>query len=193
MTLAVQLRVAKLEKNVSELKKIDHSAKALAALKSQVPMINLIQEILSVSQLPSQDKNPGNINNTLATRYLRKIEKDGLAGQNQGKKTKRRRTKELESSKKPSTTKENPKGKAPSKGYKTGKYASAKEPVEEPIAEVVMDDAGEDVVHDNDQPQHTSEPKTTKTPNPKWFKQPPRPPTPDPEWNKHQVILSQHE
>ncbi|GJR70483.1 hypothetical protein Tco_0016548 [Tanacetum coccineum] len=70
-----------------------------------------------------------------------------------------------ESSKKPSTTKETPKGKDPSKGSKTGKSASAKEPVEEPIAEVVMDDAGDDVVRDDDQPQDTSEPTTTKTPN----------------------------
>ncbi|GJU80809.1 retrovirus-related pol polyprotein from transposon TNT 1-94 [Tanacetum coccineum] len=46
-----------------------------------------------------------------------------------------------ESPKKPSTTKEIPKGKAPSKGSKTGKSASAKESVEEPIAEVVMDNA----------------------------------------------------
>ncbi|GKA61808.1 hypothetical protein Tco_0761327 [Tanacetum coccineum] len=44
------------------------------------------------------------------------------------------------SSKKPSTTKETPKGKAPSKGSKTSKSASAKEPVKEPIAEVLMDD-----------------------------------------------------
>ncbi|GKD23069.1 hypothetical protein Tco_1224772 [Tanacetum coccineum] len=35
----VQLRVAKIEKDVSKLKKIDHSAKALATLKSQVPMV----------------------------------------------------------------------------------------------------------------------------------------------------------
>ncbi|GKA81097.1 hypothetical protein Tco_0787789 [Tanacetum coccineum] len=34
---AVQLRVAKLENDVSELKKIDHSTEALATLKSQVP------------------------------------------------------------------------------------------------------------------------------------------------------------
>ncbi|GKA69572.1 hypothetical protein Tco_0775636 [Tanacetum coccineum] len=108
---------------------------------------------------------------------------------NQGKKTKRKRTKESESSKKPSTTKETPKGKAPSKGSKNSKSASAKEPVEEPIAEVVMDDAGEDVVRDDDQPQDTSEPKTDKTSNPEWFKQPLRPPTPDPEWNKCQVVL----
>ncbi|GJS89874.1 hypothetical protein Tco_0772510 [Tanacetum coccineum] len=83
------------------------------------------------------------------------------AGPNQGKKTKRRRTKESESSKKSFTTKETPQGKAPSKGSKTGKFASVKEPVEEPIAEVVMDDASEDVVRDDDQPQDTSEPTMT--------------------------------
>ncbi|GJR72266.1 hypothetical protein Tco_0084631, partial [Tanacetum coccineum] len=107
-----------------------------------------------------------------------------------GKKTKRRRTNESESSKKPSTTKETPKGKGPSKGSKTGKATSSKEPVEEPTAEVVMDDAGEDVVRDDDQPQDTSEPKTAKTPNPEWFTQPPRPPTPDSEWNKRQDPLT---
>ncbi|GJY04222.1 hypothetical protein Tco_0370162 [Tanacetum coccineum] len=36
---AVQLRVAKLKKDVSELKKIDHTAKALASLKYQVPTV----------------------------------------------------------------------------------------------------------------------------------------------------------
>ncbi|GJR57683.1 hypothetical protein Tco_1499845 [Tanacetum coccineum] len=82
------------------------------------------------------------------------------------------KTIESESSKKPSTTKEIPKGKALLKGSKTGNSASTKELVEEPIAEVVMDDAvnttGENV-------------------------QPPRPPTPDLEWNKHQVVLGQPE
>ncbi|GKD33512.1 hypothetical protein Tco_1249021 [Tanacetum coccineum] len=96
-------------------------------------------------------------------------DEDPLARPNQGKKTKRRRTKESESFKKPSTTKEIPKGKALSKGSKTGKSASSKKLVEEPTAEVVMDDAGEDVVRDDDQPQHTSEPKTTKTLNLEWF------------------------
>ncbi|GJX88784.1 hypothetical protein Tco_0340798 [Tanacetum coccineum] len=91
-------------------------------------------------------------------------DEDPPARPNQGKKTKRRRTKESESSKKPSSTKETPKGKAPTKGSKTGKSASAKEPVEEPIAEVVM-----------------------------MMLQPPRPPTPDPEWNKRQVVLDQPE
>nr|GEU79524.1 retrovirus-related Pol polyprotein from transposon TNT 1-94 [Tanacetum cinerariifolium] len=74
-----------------------------------------------------------------------------------------------ESSKKPSTTKETPKGKASLKGSKTGKSVSAKEPVEELSAKVAMDDtvntAGEDGVLDDDQSQDTSEPKTNKTPN----------------------------
>ncbi|GJT21569.1 hypothetical protein Tco_0891506 [Tanacetum coccineum] len=114
-----------------------------------------------------------------------------------GKKTKRRRTKELESSKKTSTTKEISKGKASTKSSKTGKSASAKEPVKELIIEVVMDDAvhtaSEDVVRDDEQPQDTSEPKTNKTPNQDWFKQPPRPPTPCLEWKKRQVVLDQPE
>nr|GEW84820.1 hypothetical protein [Tanacetum cinerariifolium] len=90
-------------------------------------------------------------------------------------------------------TRETPKGKASSKGSTNGKSAFAKEPVEEPTAEVVMDDASEDVVRDDDQPQDTFEPKTTKTLNLKWFTQPPRPPTPDPKWSKRQVILGQPE
>ncbi|GJX78859.1 hypothetical protein Tco_0327008 [Tanacetum coccineum] len=79
------------------------------------------------------------------------------------------------------------------KSSKTSKSASAKEPIEEPIAEVVMDDAGEDVIRDDDHPQDTSEPKTSKTLNQDWFKQPPRSPTPDLEWNKRQVVLGQPE
>ncbi|GJS68571.1 hypothetical protein Tco_0683136 [Tanacetum coccineum] len=118
-------------------------------------------------------------------------DEDPLAGPNQGKTTKRRRTKESESSKKPSFTKDTTKGKTPTKGSKIGKSAPAKEPVEEPIAEVIMDDAGDDVARDDNPPQDTSEPKTRKTLNPEWFKQPPRPPTPDPKWNKRQVVLDQ--
>nr|GEU66204.1 hypothetical protein [Tanacetum cinerariifolium] len=45
-------------------------------------------------------------------------DEDHLAGPNQGKKTKRRRTKESESLKKPSTTKETPKGNALTKDSK---------------------------------------------------------------------------
>nr|GEW08606.1 hypothetical protein [Tanacetum cinerariifolium] len=110
-------------------------------------------------------------------------DEDPPSGPNQGRKTKRRRTKESKSFKKPSSTKETPKGKALTKGSKTGKFASVKELVEEPIADVVMDDAGDDVARDDNKTQDTSEPKTRKSLNLDWFTQPPRPPTPDPEWN----------
>ncbi|GJY89230.1 hypothetical protein Tco_0503858 [Tanacetum coccineum] len=124
-------------------------------------------------------------------------DEDPFAGPNQGKKTKRRRTKDSESSMKPSTTKESSKGKALTKSFKTGKSATAQEPIKEPIAEVVMDDlettANEDVVNDADCPQDYVTPKTKKPFKDTWFKQPPRPPTPDPEWNKRQVVTDQPE
>ncbi|GKF69097.1 hypothetical protein Tco_0202154, partial [Tanacetum coccineum] len=43
--------------------------------------------------------------------------------------------------------------KDPPAGPKPGKSASAKELVEEPIAEVIMDDADDDVAHDDNPPQ----------------------------------------
>nr|GFA17511.1 retrovirus-related Pol polyprotein from transposon TNT 1-94 [Tanacetum cinerariifolium] len=88
-------------------------------------------------------------------------DEDPSAGSNQDKITNRRRSKESESSKKPPITKETPKGRAPSKGFKTGKSATTREPIEEPIAEVVMDDpvntAAEDVepVVSTDTPYYT--------------------------------------
>nr|GEU91395.1 peptide-N(4)-(N-acetyl-beta-glucosaminyl) asparagine amidase isoform X2 [Tanacetum cinerariifolium] len=57
------------------------------------------------------------------------------AGPNQGKITKRRRTKMSDTAKKSSSSKESSKGKTPTKGSKAGKSALAKESVEEPIAE----------------------------------------------------------
>ncbi|GKE32633.1 hypothetical protein Tco_1451955, partial [Tanacetum coccineum] len=82
-------------------------------------------------------------------------------------------------------------GKAPTKNSKTDKYATTQEPIEELIAEVVMDDlyttTNEDVENDVDRPQDYVAPKTNKPSRDTWFKQPPRPPTPKPEWNKHQV------
>ncbi|GJY01585.1 hypothetical protein Tco_0359737 [Tanacetum coccineum] len=240
---AVEIRVAKLEKDVSELKTVDHSSEALAVLQSQVSIVvdsyldtkvgdvfqkELPSVILKIKKeqvekqkkpqftIKSTDKaaleeydlksslyqsmhannsfNRNPANHRLYHELMEPLiedenamdkgvadivkdhkrkhdddedddDEDPPAGPNQGKKTKRRKTKESESSKKPSTTKETSK-------------------VKEPIAEVVMDVAGDDVVRDDDQPQDTSEPKTRKTPNPDWFKQHPRPPTPDPEWNK---------
>ncbi|GJZ92628.1 hypothetical protein Tco_0664693 [Tanacetum coccineum] len=206
----VELRVAKLEKDVSEVKTVDHSSKALVVLQSQhlpeltkkpTPIAEQELEkspsdILKIKKEQAESQKTHSLPSSLLTRQLLKtLIKDenamdkGVAdivkghkrkhdddednddefppdGPNQGNKTKRIRTKESESSKKPSTTKETLKGKAPTKGSKTGKSASAKEPVEEPIAEVVMDDAGDDVARDDYQPQDTSKPKTRKTLNP---------------------------
>ncbi|GJR49817.1 hypothetical protein Tco_1400338 [Tanacetum coccineum] len=277
----VQLRVAKLEKDVSKLKKINLSTEALVALKTQVPSvvnnylgskvgdvpkiqtptIDLEQEpeespskILKTKKeqaekqetpkytIKSKDKVAleeydqksalyqtmhrnksfnGNLANYILYHALMEAliedkkamdrgvvdtikdhkrkhdddddDEDPPARPNQDKQTKRKINKESESSKKPSSTKETPKGKAPSKGSKSGKSASTKEPVKEPIVEVVMDDAGENVVRNDDQPQDTSEPKIVRTSNPEWFIQPLRPPTPDSEWNKRQVVLDQPE
>nr|GEV41501.1 hypothetical protein [Tanacetum cinerariifolium] len=118
-------------------------------------------------------------------------DKDPPVGPNQGKKTKRGRTKESKSFKTPSTTKETLKGKTPTKDSKTSKSASTKETVEENIAKVIMDATGDDVLHDDDQSQDTLKPKTRKTLNPVWFNQPLRPPTPDPEWNKRHLVVDQ--
>nr|GEU83973.1 hypothetical protein [Tanacetum cinerariifolium] len=119
-------------------------------------------------------------------------DKDPFDGPNQSKKTKRRRTKESESSMKPSTTKETSKRKASSKSSKTSKFVTTKELIEVPTAEVVMDDletnTNDDVVNDTDYPQDDVSPKTKKPSRDTWFKQPLRPPTPDPEWNKCQVL-----
>nr|GEW70221.1 hypothetical protein [Tanacetum cinerariifolium] len=229
---AIELRVVKLEKDVSELKAIDHSSVALVVLQSYVPTVvdsyldtkvkdvfqkelkkhttDLIHkyslqhlpeltkkstptteqeyeksllEILKIKKEQAESqKNPQftikstdkasleeydlksalyqsmhanmffnrTANHRLYQALMEALIEDENTIDKRGKKTKRRRTKESESLKKPSTTKETPKGKAPTKGFKTGKSASEKEPVEEPIAEMIMDDAGDDLTSDPD-------------------------------------------
>ncbi|GKB49950.1 hypothetical protein Tco_0900703, partial [Tanacetum coccineum] len=208
----VQLRVAKLEKDVSQLKKIDLSLKLLRLLKikdhlfryylgckvgdKQTPAVDLEQEskkspseilkikteqaekqkmlkftIKSTDQVALKEYDQKSalyqtmhanksFNRNLANHRLYHDLMEALIDDENSKQTKRKRTKDSESSKKPSTTKETPKGNALSKGSKTGKSAFAKEPVEEPIDEVVIDNAGDD-----DQPQDASKPKTTKYSN----------------------------
>nr|GEV12210.1 retrovirus-related Pol polyprotein from transposon TNT 1-94 [Tanacetum cinerariifolium] len=145
----LKLTVAKLENDVSELKKIDHFVKALATLKAQVPTEQAKKQKMPKYTIKSTNKvtlkeydqksdlyqtmhENKSFNRNLANHRLyhdlikvlikdenamdkevadtvkdhkRKHDdddEDPLAGPNQGKKTKRRRTKELESSKKPS-------------------------------------------------------------------------------------------
>ncbi|GJX68656.1 hypothetical protein Tco_0304383, partial [Tanacetum coccineum] len=66
-------------------------------------------------------------------------DEDPSAGSNQGKKTKRRRTKDSESSKKSSASK----GNIPPQTSKYDKPVHAKESVDEPIKEVIMDAAND--------------------------------------------------
>ncbi|GJS71487.1 hypothetical protein Tco_0704328 [Tanacetum coccineum] len=155
--------IAKLEKDVSELKTIDHSTEALAILKSQV--LSVVDNYLGSKVGDIKMQMDRMVTVQLKTIRGSMMDDDDLSGINEGK--------------------------APTKGSKTGKSASAKEPIEEPITEVIMDDAGDDVAHDDNPPQDTLEPKIRKTMNPDWFKQPPRPLTLDLERNKRQVVLDQ--
>ncbi|GJW44628.1 hypothetical protein Tco_0073427 [Tanacetum coccineum] len=180
-----KLRVAKLEKDVSELKNINLSAEALTTKHSedliqkhsvkpapelskiQNPTVNLEQgseksasEILKIKR-EQAEKNP--TNHKLYHALMEALIEDENAIDKGVADTVKDHKRKHDDDDPPARPNQ---GKAPSKGFKTGKSASAKEPVEEPIAEVVMDDAGEDL-------------------------QPPRPPTPDPEWNKRQVVLGQ--
>nr|GEV13482.1 retrovirus-related Pol polyprotein from transposon TNT 1-94 [Tanacetum cinerariifolium] len=263
----VKLKVAKLEQNVSELKKIDHSAALLfnhnfqqlliksskkkESEKSPEEIINIKREQAEKQQtskytIKSTDKaalkeydqksslfrtihenqtfNMNAANHALYHSLMEALiedekamdkrvvdtmkdhkrkhddnddDEDPSAGPNQGKTTKEKRTKESESTKKPSTTKETSKGKAPTISSKTGKSATAKEPVEEPIVKVQMDDTthyeGEDMAHDDERPKDSSKPKTDKTDRQGWFKQAPWSHTPNPEWNKRQAVIDQPE
>ncbi|GKE56562.1 hypothetical protein Tco_1495747 [Tanacetum coccineum] len=134
-----------------------------------------------------------------AEKVLRKRDRDRedpSAGPNQGKKTKRSRTKESNPSKKSSTSKESSNGKSPAKTSKSSKSVTVEEPVEEPVFKMASDDIEQtidDVANDVDQPPDDSTQTKDKAPKQDWFKQPPRPPTPDPEWNKRQVVLDQPE
>ncbi|GJV49418.1 hypothetical protein Tco_1439630 [Tanacetum coccineum] len=222
--LRVLLRVAKLEKDVSELKNIDHSAATIATLKSQVPTVvddylgsKLGDALQKALQKHSKDLihkhfvKPTPESSKIKTPIIN-LEKGSKNSASEILKIKREQAEKqktlkftIKSIDKASLKEYDQKSAlyptmhankkhdddevdddedlpaGPNQGSKTGKSASAKEPVKEPTTEVVMDDAGEDVVRDNDKPQDTSEPMTTKTLNPNWFTQPPRPPTPDPE------------
>nr|GEU83139.1 hypothetical protein [Tanacetum cinerariifolium] len=110
---------------------------------------------------------------------------------NQGKTLKNRRTRESESAKKPFTTKETSKGKAPKKDFKTGKFAPAEEPVEEPTKKVSMDERPtEDIPSLDDMhvldPEDTDNAHIPKVPTTTtWFRpltEEERPASPEPEW-----------
>ncbi|GKD28946.1 hypothetical protein Tco_1239724 [Tanacetum coccineum] len=202
---AIAQRVYVLEKDVQELKQVDYSVVLVESIRSQVPSVvkeyigSSLGDALQKTKQETTAKE--NIPKFSATPYDQAAEdEDGLdrmfpeqpkqkkrdhgddkdedpsAGPNQGKKTKRRRTKEFELSKKSSTSK----GNSSPKTSKSDKHVHAEESVVVPTHEVIMDAAIDDVVIDNDQPQDDSE-------------QPLMPPTLDPEWNSRQVVDDQPE
>ncbi|GJT55668.1 hypothetical protein Tco_0990722 [Tanacetum coccineum] len=187
--------VAKLENDVSELKKIDHSIKALATLKSQVPTVvvqylrsKIDDDLQKVLQRYTAD---------IIQKYSMKpapesskIQKPTIDLEQESEKS----ASEIRKIKKEQAEKQ----KIPIKNHKRQhddddddddnedpSVDQTREPIEELIVEVVMDDAfntaGEYVVRDDDKLHDTSKPKTNKTPNQDWFKQPPWPPNPNPE------------
>ncbi|GJW53181.1 hypothetical protein Tco_0097266 [Tanacetum coccineum] len=281
--IALQLRVAKLEQDMSEVKKIDHSVDVLASIRSQVPPVvdkylgtKLDDTLLKTlerhttdlvekySMLPtpeeqeeknqeptytikssdqvaleefdlksalfksmhknkSANRNPANYRlyhalmealiedenamdkevTDMVRDHKRKHDDDDNdddddddnegppAGSNQGKSIKRRRTKESESTKKPSTTKESSKDKDLKVGSKTGKSAPAKDPIEEPTDKVMVDEQYTEDIPISDE-GHVSDPEDTDNAHmPKiidtttWFRpilEEERPASPKPEW-----------
>ncbi|GKF29054.1 hypothetical protein Tco_0095396, partial [Tanacetum coccineum] len=95
--------------------------------------------------------------------------------------SKKRRTRESDSTKKPSTTKESSKGKDPNVGSKTGKSAPAKDPVEQSTKDILISDEGHvSDPEDNDNAHIPKIPDTTT-----WFRPIPeeeRPTSLEPEW-----------
>nr|GEW29558.1 hypothetical protein [Tanacetum cinerariifolium] len=237
---AVQLRVAKLEKDVYEVKKLDHFAKSLATLRSQVstvvekylgskigddfqkkPTIDLEQESkksaseirkIKMEQAEKQKIQKYTIKSTNKASLKEYDQKCAFYQTMHENKSFNRNLAnhalyhaliealiedENTMDKGVVDTVKNHKREHDDDVMKTLQLGQTREPVKELIAEVAIDDAvnivGEEVVHNDDQPQDTSEPKTYKTPNQDWFKQPPRPPTPDLKRNKRQVVLHQPE
>ncbi|GKB63443.1 hypothetical protein Tco_0919629, partial [Tanacetum coccineum] len=290
--ITLQLRVAKLEQDMSEVKKFDHSADVLASIQSQVPPVvdkylgtklddallktlerhtaDLVEKYSMLPTLESSKKqeskksqeeiirikreqeeknqeptytikssdqaaleefdlksalfksmhknksanrNPANYR--LYHALIEALIEDGNAmdkevadtvrdhkrkhdadegppaGSNQGKSTKRRRIRESESAKKPSTTKEYSKDKDLKVGSNTGKSAPAKDSVEEPTDKVMVDEQYTEDISISDE-GHVSDPEDTDNAHmPKildtttWFRpilEEERPASPEPEW-----------
>ncbi|GJT00856.1 hypothetical protein Tco_0822025 [Tanacetum coccineum] len=123
-------------------------------------------------------------------------DEDPSAGPNQGKKTKKRRVDESESSKNKSTTKESSKGKSQAKTSKSGKSVTAKELVEDPFFEKATDDVVQtfdDEMDNVGQPAHTAADVPQADTDLKilkkdWFKDSPKPEVLNPNWNTVKTI-----
>ncbi|GJU41000.1 hypothetical protein Tco_1193957 [Tanacetum coccineum] len=176
-------RVYVLEKDFQELKEVDHTTTILASLRSEIPSaVNAYLRSSLGDALQKAKESLSEENSEKKDHDGDDKDEDPSVRPNQGKKTKRRRTKGSESSKKTSTAKETSKGNALTKGSKSDKSVHAKELVAKPTKEVITDTLNDDVFNDVEQPQNDLAPKHN------WFTQPPRPPTPDLKWNKGKAV-----
>ncbi|GKA67535.1 hypothetical protein Tco_0767452, partial [Tanacetum coccineum] len=184
---AIAKRVSVLEKDVQDLKQVDHSAEILASFRSQVPPV-IKNEQAEKQQMPKYsvkssdkaildeyDQKSALFQTMTESKSFKKhpahkalyhaLMESLLAneeGMDQGVKTKRR-TQESESSKKSSASKDTYKGNSPPKTSKSDKPVHAEESVVKPTKEVNLDDAIENMVNDADQPQDDSEPQIDRS------------------------------
>ncbi|GJQ96995.1 hypothetical protein Tco_0008134 [Tanacetum coccineum] len=182
-------RVYVLEKDVKELKQVDHSLAILAMIRSQVP--SAVNEYLGSILGDSLQKMTW-IKllllwvNLLNLRESMTIKKNTLLlDQMKG-----RTRKDTQPSKKSSASKESTKGNTPPKSSKFGKFVTTEEPDEEHMHDMSID-AKENIVDEmGNVDEHPDGDAALKN---DWFKQPPRPLTLDPKWNKCQVVDNQPE
>ncbi|GJW56614.1 hypothetical protein Tco_0103345 [Tanacetum coccineum] len=193
------LRVAKLENDVSELKKIDHSAEALATLKSQVPTVPTPEsskiQTSTIDLEPESEKSASEIrkikneqaekqkmpktpaNHALYHALMEALIEDENAMDKGVFDTVKNHKKQHDDDEDDEDDDEDPSA-GPNQGKKT-KRRRTKE------SKSSMKPST---------PKETSKaPNTNKPSRDTWFKQPPRPPTPNPKWNKRQVVTDQPE
>ncbi|GKB00837.1 hypothetical protein Tco_0828881 [Tanacetum coccineum] len=173
-------RVSVLEKDVKELKQVDHTLTILESIKSEVP--EAVNKYLGSTLGDTLQKD-----DVLKFIKVKQEYQDPPAGSDQG--TKKRRTgKDAEPSKKSLKSKESDKDKTTSTTSKFGKYVSADKSVyetehvvqmdvEEPNLKYVANDADEQQAYD-----------IPKIPKKDWFKKSPRPKTLDPNWNTVKTV-----
>ncbi|GJS95316.1 hypothetical protein Tco_0802284 [Tanacetum coccineum] len=143
-----------MEKDVQELKQVDHSPTILETIRSQVQAA--VDEYLGSSLGDTLQKDEDNLDRVVLNMRKRDREEDEdpSTRSNQGKR-KRRSGKDSEPSKKSSASKKTSKGDTPPKSSKTSKSTSAEESVKEATHEVTMGDEEpvQEIMNDADQPQ----------------------------------------
>ncbi|GJU30127.1 hypothetical protein Tco_1173716 [Tanacetum coccineum] len=160
--LNIVQRVFILEKDVQEIKQVDYSIVLVESIRSQVPPavkeyigLRLGDALQTVLQKHTEELIQQSSQKDVSK--IRKTKQESAANEKmpKGKKTKRRRTKESELSKKSSTSQ----GKSSPKTSKSDKPVHVEESSVVPTEEVIMDAANDNVVIDVDQPQYDLEPK----------------------------------